>query len=1077
MKYIYLTLLLIVVTISTSQISIAQEVYDYEAFTKEASEYIEKEDYESAIKIYDKVHKLDPNYPEALGYKAELLNELERIDEAAELLEELYKNDFFDRDPELYITYGSILDSKKEYEKSEEVYTQGEEKYPRYSYLLFNKAVMYYNSDQTQKCVDYLKKSITINPDLIRAHYLLGAIAFENGRLAEGFMASLAYLVNNPTDNFSTKAILSMNVKMAQNYLEETEIIFSEEGDDFSELNLILRNQLPLNKKYKLNCDIDDNYPRYVQAVMEYATEHESNNGFFEKTYIPWMKSLHEKGLTENFIYFSLQGLDGKIGKTVKRKTNDIDRLSNEYFSKDFWSDFAMREKIHFGEKKNVITYIDNGVPSMIGELKDGKKEGKFEYLDKFGRKTIEANYVNSEAQGLVRYFDGKGNVQEETEFKDDVKNGWQKYYNEGQPYYEVEWKEGKKNGAYKSYHLLGGLDCVYKNEDDVVKGDIECFHNNGENRYKAVVENDELNGKREVFYVDGKLSFEEHYKDGELNGIFKDYGSGGELLTTKNFKDNEVAESYEVHDELGNLILKSVVEGNTRVESRYDQGKVDFVHYYKNDKVQKAIYYDQGVENYSFLYKDEELKAIKLITKDQPKGKKLKLGKTTFYDLDGVKLSYKEYKKTKLNGISEYYFLNGKVSSRANYVDDKVNGLSETYTTDGNIDLKQYFKEGELHGESLKYENENLRSKYNYKEGKLNGPFEVYYNDGTISIEGFFRDGERIGTATNYNPDGTKFRKDFYEDDILVSQKYYYKSGELDYEKSYKNLTGEKEYKSNALEETSTINYKNGVIDGLYTFYHNDGVIAYKGEYINDLKHGLHEYFSPNGKIRHRTTFKYNRRVGESFFYNEDGSLRTKNFYLNGEETGEEFTYYQDGNLRRYINNWGDKKMGPTSYLNRKGDTLVILGYEYDLIKYYILPDENGEFTEKIVIDNSKHEIETKYENGNVAASFSIYMNYLDGSLKFYAEDGTMLIEENYQNDKLHGKRIEYFENGKVFKNENFIFNDYEGVQEYFNDKGEIVVRVNFKEDSRDGDYEIFENGKLIKTKVFKDDNLYEIK
>ena len=91
----------------------------------------------------------------------------------------------------------------------------------------------------------------------------------------------MTFLAKEPTGESAVKAVLSLNKNLSKEYLETPKLKYSDGGDDFSELETILRNQLPLNKKYKLKSEIDDVVTRQVQAIIEYATTHTVKNGFF----------------------------------------------------------------------------------------------------------------------------------------------------------------------------------------------------------------------------------------------------------------------------------------------------------------------------------------------------------------------------------------------------------------------------------------------------------------------------------------------------------------------------------------------------------------------------------------------------------------------------------------------------------------------------------------------------------------------------------------------------------------------------------------------------------------------------
>src|SRR5690606_32711471 len=130
-----------------------------------------------------------------------------------------------------------------------------------------NQAILYLRKEEKQKSTDLLKKTVTINPNHASAHYFLGAIALENGNIVEGSLALLSYLAIAPNGKFSNEAIMKLNSKFGENFLTKGSLKLSQSGDNFEELETILRNQLPLRKAYKLKTDIDDVIMRQMQAV------------------------------------------------------------------------------------------------------------------------------------------------------------------------------------------------------------------------------------------------------------------------------------------------------------------------------------------------------------------------------------------------------------------------------------------------------------------------------------------------------------------------------------------------------------------------------------------------------------------------------------------------------------------------------------------------------------------------------------------------------------------------------------------------------------------------------------------
>jgi len=198
-------------------------------------------------------------------------------------------------------------------------------------------------------------------------------------------------------------------------------------------LTLILRNQFPLNEKYKLKCDIDDVYPRHIQAIAEYAATHTVKDGYFEKQYIPFLADIFKQGHIEDFTYYTMTGMEN-LEEQLKKKEKNITTFYKGYFVDNFWNHFAVRRMPHLGKESDVIIYCEGGVPTMISEYANKKKQGWSVFLDEYGRMTGKANIADDQPTGVITYFNAKGDKIEEVSFENGEKNGPQiTYYETGE--------------------------------------------------------------------------------------------------------------------------------------------------------------------------------------------------------------------------------------------------------------------------------------------------------------------------------------------------------------------------------------------------------------------------------------------------------------------------------------------------------------------------------------------------------------------------------------------------------------------------------------------------------------------
>ena len=245
---------------------------------------------------------------------------------------------------------------------------------------------------------------------------------------------------------YANQAITNLNANYGQNYIAENKVVFSKSGDNFEEIETILRNQLPLKKVYKIKSSIDDNLTRQIQAVAEYAAGHKMEDGFFETTYIPWVKQMVEKNQLEGYSYYSLLSIEDRVGKELNKQKKKISSFNDDYIQKDFWSVFGKRNLDMFGNTEEVIVSIDKHRPYIVGKQVDGLFDGKCKYLNEYENLGSELNFKNGVLDGLQKFFNTKGNLIEEKSFA-----------------------AGKLNGKRTTYYENGNVSLTENYKDDVL--------------------------------------------------------------------------------------------------------------------------------------------------------------------------------------------------------------------------------------------------------------------------------------------------------------------------------------------------------------------------------------------------------------------------------------------------------------------------------------------------------------------------------------------------------------------------------------------------------------------------------
>lgn len=1082
MKHFFLIVLIGIISKSYSQNDFS-EIYNNDSIIKKGINLYDLEKYDEAIVQYDKISANDPKYLTAQYEKALCLNAINKKDELKLFLENLYLTKQMQKSPELYTLYAVYLSDNKEYKLSEKIFIEGNQYLSNSSSFLYNFAILYIRKQENQKCVDLLKQVITINPNYASAHYLLGLIAFENGKITEGTLALMSYLVLTPNGKFAEKAILQLNAKYGENYLTKNNFVFSKTGDNFEEIETILRNQLPLNKAYKIKSEIDDVIIRQVQAVAEYTLEHKMGDGFFESTYIPWIKEMVEKNYFEGFSYYMLLSYKNKLEKELNKQKKQIANFEDNFYNKDFWYFFAKRKRDLFGKEEETVVFLKDNEPYLIGKVIDGKYEGKFKYLNKNGFLVGELNFSNNELDGLQKYYNNEGNITEEKTFKN-----------------------GKLNGAKTTYYQNGGVSIIENYKEGILEGISTSFYPNGGKKCEVNFKNGERNGKYECFFENAKQKSEISYLNGKLNGSYKIYNELGTLIETENY-DNDIinGEYFEYYN-----------EQTIKTKAVYDKGKIkDFYKtYYANSLLERELNYNDGIiktqtnyysngkksseasyndkeqiENYNYYdsdgnlyyvekYKSGEINSGIQYTLNTPKSGEINSLKNKFEmnDYKGTTIVSGKYINGKKNDLWLYNYASGARRLEENYTDNLLNGISKTINKNGSLNNIRNFTNDKINGKYKVYENGKLSSTYNYTDDIKNGPYQTFYPDGSLNNQGYFIAGNLNYDYQSYWQNGNLYKQSTVIDGMATNTKIFNENGKIENEFDYKNKTGT--FNINLFQGTVTRIYElaNGIYNGTYIEKDKLDNTIVEAKYINGLLHDNYKYYGPLGTPMLESNYYLGYTNGKCKNYDLSGNIRAEYTSIHGVENGKTIHYYHNKSKLSEYNQINDSKEGEHSYYNQKAELILTIGYLNNSPIYYIARNQNNDPLSKTIIEKENANITSYYPNGKIAMQINLVNGELDGKFIINNTEEKTEYECNYTNSLLNGERVEYYSNGTIYKKEHFINNNYDGLQEFFNEDAKPKISAEYKNDQLHGKTLIYTNGKLKTTKKYNSNELVEI-
>ena len=277
----------------------------------------------------------------------------------------------------------------------------------------------------------------------------------------------------------------------------------------------------------------------------------------------------------------------------------------------------------------------------------------------------------------------------------------------------------------------------------------------------------------------EGQLVSRISYNQGVLDGSSCYYYPNGSIQKEIPFENGKIHGDVIVNNDEEKLILKSHFENGKKEGPSFgywDNGKVQFVEEYNQDKLLDAQYFDRS--NHLVAY--------------------IKCGK-------GNKAT----------------FDNGFLHTLIEYREGIAEGKVETFSPDGQLVSTYFSKNGKKQGEEFVFflqeeidsELKNASQKnipklsLSWDRGLLHGIMKTWYNNGQLESQRQMSKNKKNGTNCAWYKDGSLMLIEEYEEDILNKGRY---------------------YKSNSNKPVSTVD--NGI--GIATLYDNNGIYLRKVKY-----------------------------------------------------------------------------------------------------------------------------------------------------------------------------------------------------------------------------------------------------
>jgi hypothetical protein len=157
-------------------------------------------------------------------------------------------------------------------------------------------------------------------------------------------------------------------------------VVFSPSGgDDFSEIETLLRAQVALNPKYKAETALIFAISKQAHLLLTQLVKHTGSTGFYEKIYVPFYQGTYNSGNFEGYSYYMMVSSDNKkVVSLVKKNDAKIkkfqkwatDNFETTFSKYKFWSSIVkivvclkwyICSFLHF-----IISYLSSCLIGMI---------------------------------------------------------------------------------------------------------------------------------------------------------------------------------------------------------------------------------------------------------------------------------------------------------------------------------------------------------------------------------------------------------------------------------------------------------------------------------------------------------------------------------------------------------------------------------------------------------------------------------------------------------------------------------------------------------------------------------------
>jgi len=1053
----------------------------------------DRESYDSAIAMYEKIHPGDTNYDLALYEKALSLYTAERYEEAIAICRNALKTSNI-YNSEFIVNLGNALDELDRPEDAQAVYDSGIAMFPGSHALYYNRAIMHLQKERWEEGIADLKKAIELNPFHASSHFQLGNLALRNGNYTQALMCAGYFFINEPASG-RTNAVLGIfnEVVSEKTDLEPIDYDFDPNGV-YKRSDRLIASYAALRDNYEIEGDARFPMMKQMYLAMDQIKKIKGKKDFFSMYYLPYYQKVMAEDLFEPYSYLLSVSIENEYYQNlVMKNIEEVKELIDwnnthlrdyhgvhplgytaggemvEYFFKDGNDGLSGRQLLDENGKatRNFEFYYNGGAVSSQGRLNpDSKFDGEVTFFHANGKTRKIANYSNGDLQGLSKEFNEEGAPSVFATYTDNSLNGPATvFYSHGSKQREFNFVDGKPVDTIYLYFRNGGLQAAIPQQDGEDNGLGTFYHEDGSLLSKITLKNDERTGPAEFYYPNGQLKLKTSYnEEGEFSGHYQFYHSNGQLQEEGDYIDGVRISNWKTYDPIGNLIR----------EVNFDES---------GKKTGTETYYDsKGRKTEMFEYKREELVYYETYDFDGQiqVSAKAKRGKINYQELslDGTLTEEGVFDEDKRIGTWKEYTIYGALFDETSYTEEgEIDGMyKQFFSATGELEDWTSYKRDTLHGPfgSMHF-NGQVKSEGTYYNGDRNGLYRVYYNNGQIETERYYVKGKINGPYKFFAPNGDLMRVEYYNMGTIIKIENYWEgalTSSLEFETAMDNLVAKYPNGKTYYDISRT----GSRFQGPAKWYYGNGQLEVEGNFVDGSQDGKWTYYFPNGQISRINEYELGDPVGSRVIYHLNGEISETFAFLEGEFHGPNVEYNDRGIRTDSVSYVNGKLDGNRYFYSETGELQHVRVYDLGKIIGWRPVLENGALGDLVEIKDGTATVKASYPNGQVAFEYTMDKGDFRGTYTTYYSNGQVETQLNYEDDYYQGVQIAYYENGQKMRETNYVDGMREGVQRYYHPNGQLAREITWLAGDKQGPEKHYdENGNLLAEYLFHGDDLYE--